>query len=605
MTSSDSRRALPPLTFEGASIAWLMKILSISVLGLFVSMNLGRVYSQAAERAADFKANHAWVSPLEISPRLSGNFGELRGNHFHTGVDLKTEGREGLVVLAATSGRVARVKMSPWGYGNALYLEGPDDVTTVYAHLQRFAPRVQQWAVQRTYKTRTLGLDAAPSAGDSLYFEAGDTLGWSGNSGGSGGPHLHFEVRQTSNQHPLNPLDGWLDKSDSRKPVLPKLWAESELGMRSWSWTEDTVRVPLKVRFAVEGYDLLDGASNICGLRTLEATLTTPDGEQLLVYEASWGELDFGVNKDMNAHAFYPIWSRERDQVHRLHRVLTNRLGIYGTPQDDGFVQLSLGETARLEVVATDGAGNTTRKQLVIQGVRAETLDSWESMDMDWEGASATVAPNASGEAQFGEARLSWGKGTFFETTDVGWEMEESRQGGTLHAPMVPFRRSIDVSWPLPGDVETWEGSWVVLPGEAMPEDRWVAVQRNTRNELEAVEMAQIEDGMVSVQLSRTGAWRLERDTVPPKVLPYHSASPLVASGDAVWFVDDALSGIREIELRLDGRWARLVWDPKRNMVTYEATDALHARGRSVKAVLTVEDEVGNVEVWEGGLVWP
>ena len=280
MTSSDSRRALPPLTFEGAFIGWLMKILSISVLGLFVSMNLGRVYSQAAERAADFKANHAWVSPLEISPRLSGNFGELRGNHFHTGVDLKTEGREGLVVLAATSGRVARVKMSPWGYGNALYLEGPDDVTTVYAHLQRFAPRVQQWAVQRTYKTRTLGLDAAPSAGDSLYFEAGDTLGWSGNSGGSGGPHLHFEVRQTSNQHPLNPLDGWLDKSDSRKPVLPKLWAESELGMRSWSWTEDTVRVPLKVRFAVEGYDLLDGASNICGLRTLEATLTTPDGER-------------------------------------------------------------------------------------------------------------------------------------------------------------------------------------------------------------------------------------------------------------------------------------------------------------------------------------
>ena len=584
---------------------FFMKVLSISTLGFVASMFLGRIHAQTTERAAAFKANHAWVSPLEITPRLSGNFGELRGNHFHTGVDLKTEGREGLVVLASTSGRVARVKMSPWGYGNALYLEGPDDVTTVYAHLQCFAPRVQTWAVKRTYKARTLGLDATPAAGDTLYFEAGDTLGWSGNSGGSGGPHLHFEVRQTSNQHPLNPLDGWLDKPDSRKPLLPKLWAESELGMRSWNWTEDTVRVPLNVRFAVEGYDLLDGASNICGLRKLEATLISPDGRELIAYEASWGELDFGVNKDMNAHAFYPIWSRERDQVHRLHRMPNNRLGIYGTPKDEGYVQLSVGETARLEVVASDAAGNLSRRGVVVQGSKTETLAGWESMDMDWEGPTASVMPNQSGEAQFGEARLSWGMGTFFETTEVGWEMEGSRQGGTLHAPMVPFRRSIDVSWRLPSDVETWEGSWVVLPGDTLPEDRWVAVQRNARREVEAVKLAQIENGMVSVQLSSTGAWRLERDTVPPKVLPYHSASPLVATGDAVWFVDDALSGVREMDLRLDGRWARVVWDPKRNMVTYQASDGVHARGRSVKAVLTVEDEVGNVQVWEGGLVWP
>ena len=584
---------------------FLVKVLSISMLGWVASMFVAGLHAQTTERAAAFKANHAWVSPLGITPRLSGNFGELRGNHFHTGVDLKTEGREGLVVLASTSGKVARVKMSPWGYGKALYLEGPDNITTVYAHLKSFAPKVQEWAVKRTYKARTLGLDAAPSAGDSLYFEAGDTLGWSGNSGGSGGPHLHFEVRQTSNQHPLNPLDGWLDKPDSRKPMLPKLWAESELGMRSWSWAEDTVRVPPKVRFAVEGYDLLDGASNICGLRTLEATLTNLDGDQLLVYEASWGELDFGVNKDMNAHAFYPIWSQERDQVHRLHRLATNRLEIYGTPQGNGYVQLSVGETARLEVVASDAAGNITRKRTVIQGATAETLDSWESMAMDWNGPTATVAPGESGEAQFGEARLSWGKGTLFETAEVGWELEDSRCGGTLHAPTVPFRKSMDVSWPLPSDVATWEGSWVMLPGEALTVDRWVAVQRNARGDVGSVELAQIENGVVSVQLSNTGAWMLERDTVPPKVLPYHSASPLVATGDAVWFVDDDLSGVSEIELRLDGRWARVVWDPKRNMVTYQASDGVHARGRSVKAVLTVEDEVGNEQVWEGGLVWP
>lgn len=134
------------------------------------------------ERAARFKASHAFVSPLHLPPLLSGNFGELRGNHFHTGIDWKTEGREGFPVLAATDGVVSRVKMSPWGYGNALYLEGPDGVTTVYAHLQSFAKDVQAWAVARTYARRTLGLDAKPLATDSLSFHAGDTLGWSGNS---------------------------------------------------------------------------------------------------------------------------------------------------------------------------------------------------------------------------------------------------------------------------------------------------------------------------------------------------------------------------------------------------------------------------------------
>ena len=199
------------LTWEVVSSLRFWKKLCISVLCFVVSTSTKTMSAQESTRAAQFKAQHAWSDPLRIEPRLSGNFGELRGNHFHTGVDLKTEGREGLVVIAATDGQVSRVKMSPWGYGNALYLDGPDGVTTVYAHLQRFAPKVQSWAVERTYAVRSLGLDASPPASAGLHFQAGDTLGWSGNSGGSGGPHLHFEIRSTANQHPLNPLmGGWI-----------------------------------------------------------------------------------------------------------------------------------------------------------------------------------------------------------------------------------------------------------------------------------------------------------------------------------------------------------------------------------------------------------
>ena len=145
-------------------------LMGFSVSGLMAQ-------SEALNRAERFKQHYDWKAPLGVPLLLSGNFGELRGNHFHTGVDLKTMGREGLPVLAATEGRVSRVKMSPWGYGNALYLEGPDDVLTVYAHLQAFVPNIQEWAVNKAYKGRTLGIDAAPSGQDAFWVEAGDTLG--------------------------------------------------------------------------------------------------------------------------------------------------------------------------------------------------------------------------------------------------------------------------------------------------------------------------------------------------------------------------------------------------------------------------------------------
>ena len=373
-----------PLTWEVLASLRFWKKLCISALCFVASTGTKSAIAQNTSRAAQFKAAHAWSDPLRIEPRLSGNFGELRGNHFHTGVDLKTEGREGLVVIAATDGQVSRVKMSPWGYGNALYLDGPDGVTTVYAHLQRFAPKVQAWAVERTYAVRSLGLDASPSASAGLHFQAGDTLGWSGNSGGSGGPHLHFEIRSTANQHPLNPLDGWLDKVDTRPPVLPVLWVESPTTrMRVALPVADTLVLPGKARFAIEGYDLLDGASNICGLRTLEAEVTSAVDEVLLTHRASWDELDFGVNKDMNAHAFFPVWSTERDQVHRLHRFPTNRLGIYTTPPSEGWVELLPGTGAELRVRATDAAGNETEVIIPLVGGLAEKRADDVSREVD------------------------------------------------------------------------------------------------------------------------------------------------------------------------------------------------------------------------------
>lgn len=146
-----------------------------------------------------------WLNPLRIKPLLSGNFGELRDSHFHSGLDYKTEGREGLPVICVKDGVLARVKVSATGYGNALYIEHADGYTTVYGHLQRFVPRVEEIVRDMQYAKESFAIDENLEA-EAIVFKAGDTIAYSGNSGSSMGPHLHFEVRSSRDERPLNPL---------------------------------------------------------------------------------------------------------------------------------------------------------------------------------------------------------------------------------------------------------------------------------------------------------------------------------------------------------------------------------------------------------------
>ena len=555
-----------------------------------------------SERAQRFKATHKWADPLTVPLVLSGNFGELRGNHFHTGLDMKTQGQEGLPVLAATYGVLARVKMSPWGYGNALYLEGPDGITTVYAHLQRFTPEVQAWAVARTYKGRSLGLDATPPASAGLTFQAGDTLGWSGNSGGSGGPHLHFEVRDTPTQHPLNPLQGWVAKSDSRPPSAPTWWLESERGLVSVPTDGvDTVVVEGEVRVSIEAYDRLDGASNICGIHTLQAVLKDGQGDEQWTHRFGLDELNFSVNKDMNAHTLFPVWKRERDQVHRLHRLPGNRLGIYGGGAASGVVALDSGEVATLECRVWDVAGNQTAQTLVLRG-GASALP-WTVVEFGGVSPQA-VSPSASNTLSAPQATLSWNGKTFFEPTAVGWRADSTGLSAFVWPEFEAWRGKVDVAWKMPSPEVVWGISGAALPQDAWPTADWVAVHE-VGGQIKHAVPAEVQEGTWRMALPSGGAWRMVRDTVAPKVMPYHSGTPLVQGGDAVWFVEDLLAGVETLTLTIDGQWARLVWDPKRNMATYEAADARHPSGAPVRVLLEVMDAVGNAATWSGTLVWP
>jgi hypothetical protein len=158
-------------------------------------------------------------SPLTIPLTLAGNFGEIRLNHFHYGLDFRTNNREGYPVLAAADGYISRIKVSGYGYGKVIYINHPNGYTTVYGHLSEFNPPISEHVKAAQYKNEKFEFEYYPNPYE-FPVKKGQIIALSGNTGGSQGPHLHFEIRDTKTEEPINPLLFGLNVKDEFPPVV-------------------------------------------------------------------------------------------------------------------------------------------------------------------------------------------------------------------------------------------------------------------------------------------------------------------------------------------------------------------------------------------------
>ncbi len=218
-------------------------------------------FSTVAAQPADY-----YRSPLDIPIYLSANFGEIRTNRFHTGIDIKTEGVVGKPLFAAADGHIARVTVAPTGYGRALYIAHPNGTTTVYAHMDRFTPEIEDYLKAERHRAKRSDIDAFPDAAR-FPVKKGDRIGFAGNSGSSTGPHLHYEVRRTSDSRTLNVMTrGWITTAET-DVVAPRI-------VRLYHIDVDTIAGV--IRSAVEQY-LKDDAPQCIDTPTATGEEATPD----------------------------------------------------------------------------------------------------------------------------------------------------------------------------------------------------------------------------------------------------------------------------------------------------------------------------------------
>ncbi len=314
--------------------------------------------------------------PLDRTIYLSGTFGELRPGHFHAGIDIKSiNGRPGEKILSSAGGYVARIKVSPYGYGNALYIAHPNGYTTVYAHLDRFTPEIAEYVKQKQYELKRFAVDLYPRA-DQFKVSKGGHIGYLGNSGGSYGPHLHFEIRRTSDQVPINPLLHGIPVNDSRKPVIDGImiyylnssnepiysiqYEPIEVSPGKYTLPDTLIEGAWRIGVGISTTDRMDQVSNKNGVYSIQLSV-----DETRQFGFRMQELSFSRTRYLNAHIDYAARLETRKYFNLCFPQSGNKLTIYEKDNENGVIELFAGKPRSIRISVKDAAENESEVTFV------------------------------------------------------------------------------------------------------------------------------------------------------------------------------------------------------------------------------------------------
>lgn len=505
------------------------------------------------------------ILPLKREPLLSGNFGELRATHFHSGIDLKTGGAIGLPVLCVNDGVVARIRISASGYGNALYVEHPDGMTTVYGHLDRFNGEIRRIARELQYRNESFELDEnVRELG--LTFRKGDTIAYSGNTGASGGPHLHFEYRDTKTENILNPLR-FISIRDHAAPNFRKLYVyESDPDGRlirrrcevkaMGKGRYDAGRIKVSAgRIGIGAYitDVMDGSWNKLGVYKLVLRSGQTERFRLVVDAGAFDKAPL-----VNDLKDFELYREKSETVYRCFGNYIDRIpGV--SCAENGYLTLDEGEEVRVELKAEDINGNSSVLQCVLVGGK--------------------------GREKQGGKMLEVGRAYHLKAGPYVLELDSCSLFTVVDSIAVVDSAGVFVT--ARQDVPLWAKALLRVEGEYW-DSRIVLARLNAKGQWEAFKTMREGNGLCA-WVNMLGKYTLLIDSVPPRV-EYAG----IVNGRLKFTIKDELAGIHDYRGEVNGRWCLFEYDAKTGTLTCRKNEPAFVKGRKNQVLLTVTDAVGN-----------
>ena len=549
-----------------------MNRLFIIIIGLYFCFS-GRICAQET------------VSPLNIPLLLSGNFGELRSDHFHSGLDFKTQGVTGLPVKAVKDGFISRIYVSPYGFGRAVYVDHPDGTTSVYGHLDCFSRTIESAVRDSQYVKESFSINLNYSPAD-FPVKQGEIIAYSGNTGSSGGPHLHFELRNTQTEKVLDPLPVFKKQlKDSRPPEIRGLmfFPQPGKGVVNGSINKQAIDVvknksgkyvlskPVKawgmIGIGIKAYDKMDATTNIYGVKEIRLRVNGTD-----VYHSVMDGFFFNESRYLNSLIDWEEWKTNRSFFMKSFIEPGNKLGIYLSNQS-GLISIQESKDYYCEYILSDEHGNTTNFAFTITGEKR--LIPEEKKD------GILFSYNRDNEYRGKGISLNIPEGNLY--TDIYINPDTAQSDYSIYSPLYSFGKRAPLHGYCPLSLSITNNSY--------PDKRKYGVVSIVDNKVIWLG-GEYELRRLKVRIRELGQYAVAVDTLPPVVTPQNPAKWTVNERISFKITDD-LSGIEFYQGRLDGQFVLFEYDAKTNSL-FCKYDAKRMKKGKQTLVLTVRDGVNN-----------
>ena len=526
--------------------------------------------------------------PLRLTPYLSGNFAELRNNHLHSGIDIKTNKGVGYPVYAVADGWVSRIRVSNYGFGYALYVDHPNGFTTVYGHLQKYAKPIADFTRTAQYDMENFELDTLLKPGQ-IPVKRGQIIAYSGNSGSSAAPHLHFEFRDTKTDDPIDPLLWYIGKiKDNIPPRFRKIaiYAMEGEGVLSTGTSKVLITTTKtsdgkwvlngmlpkawgKIGLGLNAYDYMNETSNMYGICSISLFQ-----EEEEIFRQDLSRFSFSQTRYVNSLTDYEAWQRNRIWIMKSFLEPENWLKVYPVAKNRGIININEEKIYHFCYVLTDRAGNASEIHFELQGQKKDIpalrlgknhMDSWK--------------PNQFLSA---DAEVRIPTGSLYKNIDFNYQQKTSTGYSdiyVLHDPYTPLHKSIPVSLRIQKDELNNKNAYYLAKQDPYGRYKYIGGHYGK--------------GMIQANIREFGTYTVKADTIPPKIIGINLENAVKNRLFRIRITDDA-SGISTWRGTIDGKWVLFEFDGKTSQIKYRFDDRRLTKGKEHLLVLHVKDACGN-----------
>jgi len=553
-----------------------MKVNSKKISLIFLLFSISVLSSQ--------KDQSKLISPLDIPLAISGTFGEIRSNHFHAGLDIKTGGKQGLKVRTVLDGSVSRIRVSTTGYGKAVYIDHPNGTTSVYAHLKNFSPKIESYIKEAQYEKESYVIQKFPK--NELAVLKGEVIGFSGNTGGSSGPHLHFEIRDTKNQMPFNPMIFNIGVVDTKKPVIQKLFLfhENNFGediitqkielkkISDGLYKAPKIYTSGKIGIGLQMYDNQDlSLFNKNGIHSIKIFMNDK-----IISDYNYNNIKFDDSQYLNLLIDYKEFKSKKIRVQKLFNPNNSNISFIDKDEKNGKFSIEKNKSYDLLIEISDFKKNTSRIEMKITGRETNFIHPTIEGEL--------ILPENEYLFKFKDQTVHLKKNTFYYPTRLN--VYKDQDSIKITPDISLFKKSFNI--------EFFANKYDSIS------KRQSFIARLNKKKKIAYSPTIVKDSIFISKSVQAGTYFLAKDSIPPKIKPINfKKNQWISKSKFLKIkIEDDLSGIKSYEGEINGKWVLFEYEPKNKNLTYNFNDLKFKSGKQ-DLKLKVTDNVGNESIFQ------